>query len=254
MRILLTNDDGIDAAGLAALERSLAPLAEVFVVAPHGPRSAAARSFSLEHPVRVQERGERRFAVHGTPADCAYLALHHLLIDGPPTLVISGINRGPNLGWDVTYSGTVGAAMEAAESGVRAAAVSLVVALCEAGTPDYGPAATFVAERLVPLLLSTDLPEGTLLNVNVPSGATTPSTGGLPWRRTRLGRHRYAHRAKEVLDPRGGRHYWLGGKLASVDPIPGSDWEAVRAGYVSITPLWLDLTATEAMERLPEGG
>jgi len=255
VRILLTNDDGIEAEGLRALERAVAPLGEVIVVAPHGPRSAAARSFSLEHPVRIVERAPGRYAVHGTPADCAYIGLHHLLADRPPDLVLSGINRGPNLGWDVTYSGTVGAAMEAAEAGVRAAAISLVVSLRGGGVADYSQAAAFVAKRLIPLMLAAELPEGSLLNVNVPSRApASPDGSPLPWRCTHLGRHRYDHRVQEVRDPRGGSHYWLGGTLGSVDGIPGSDWQTVRAGVVSVSPISLDLTDRDLLGRLPEGG
>ncbi|MDY0061042.1 MAG: 5'/3'-nucleotidase SurE [Myxococcota bacterium] len=246
MRILLTNDDGIAAAGLRALEETFRPLAEVFVVAPATPRNAAARSFSLDRPIHYQEAGPDRFAVDGTPVDCVYLALHHLLAGRPPDLVLSGINHGPNLAQDVTYSGTVGAAMEAADWGALAVAVS---AGDRHAPTFYDEVALFVRQQVLPLLQSTGLPPRTFLNVNVPRcGAGEGAT--LPWRITRQGRHAYLPRVVPLADPRGRSFCWLGGDLGEIDPDPASDHAALRAGQASLTPLGLDLTSAAGLERL----
>lgn len=251
MLILLTNDDGINAEGLNVLARELGPLGELVVVAPQSPRNAASRSFSLDRPVRYQELGGDRFAVDGTPVDCVYLALHHLLIERSPDLVISGINHGPNLAQDVTYSGTVGAAMEAADNGFPAAAISLAV---RQGPFIFEPAARFVRDTVVPLLLRCRLPRGVFFNVNVPGPVDGGPSEAPSWRFTTLGRHSYRAAVVPAANPRGRPFFWLGGTLGGFDPLPRSDCVAIAEGVTSITPLGLDLTATACLQELLAAG
>ena len=253
MLILLTNDDGFGARGLEALRVGLSGLAEVVVIAPDRPRNAMGRSISLDRAVRLRDRGGGCFAVDGTPVDCVYMALHHILRDRPPDIVLSGINHGANLARDVTYSGTVGAAMEAADCGFPAAAISLVKS--KDTELDFGPGAAFVHRVLIPLLCSGDVPAGVLLNVNIPATCSIPDgSEELPWRFTRLGRHHYEPRIRSAAHPRGQDHFWLGGVLREVEPIQDSDCMAVRQGLVSVTPLSLDLTETGCLEALRRGG
>ena len=243
MRILLTNDDGIHAAGLAALERALAAVGEVWTVAPDQERSAVSHAITLGAPLRITEVGERRFVVNGTPTDCTYLALNHMVQDEPPALLISGVNHGPNLGNDVTYSGTVGAAMEGCGLGVPSMAVSSV------GTraSDLDGAAAFTT-LLAIQVAERSLPPGVFLNVNVPEGF---DTGEAPrWQVTTLGRRNYGRHVDMRLDPRGGRYFWIGGPPITHDDIPGSDCNAVRDGAASVTPVHMDLTRYEYIRTL----
>ena len=240
MRVLLSNDDGVHSAGLQALADALSDVAEVFVVAPDREQSAASHAISLHRPLRIVELGPRRWSVDGTPTDCVYVALHHLLKANRPDVCISGINYGPNLGDDVTYSGTVAAAMEATLLGIPSIAVSLV------GRErfDFGPAAAF-ARGLALEVASRGLPKGTLLNVNVPPG--TP--GGFAV--TRLGKRNYGSSVIENVDPRGRRYYWIGGAETKHEVISGSDCCAVfDANLVSITPLQMDMTEYGMLEPL----
>jgi len=239
--LLLTNDDGIYAHGLKALEVALGALGEVAVVAPASDQSGVGRSITLRRPLRATPRGPGRWAVDGTPTDCVYLAIHHLL-DRTPDLVVSGINRGPNLADDVFYSGTVAGAMEAASVGVPAMAVSLV------GHPptEYGPAAAFAAE-VARWLLQNPLPSGRVLNVNVPDTQGAPIKG---YRWTRSGRRDYRHQVSVAKDPRGREYYWLGGPLLYHYPVSGSDCEAIDEGLAALTPLGGDLTDHELLEAL----
>jgi 5'-nucleotidase len=246
MHILLTNDDGIGASGLGMLCDALGDHAELTVVAPETARNGAGRSFTLDRPVRCREVAPGRFAVDGTPVDCVYIALNSLLLQRPPHLVISGINQGSNLAQDVTYSGTVGAAMEAADQGLPAAAVSLPKEACLA---DQRCSASFVSRIVLPLLLSGHLPAGTFLNVNLPC-AVASCDGDAPWRFTRLGRLRYGPAVLPVENPRGRPFFWLGGKPLGFEPIPGSDCVALDEGVVSITPLGLDLTDLHLLAEL----
>ncbi|HZX43555.1 MAG TPA: 5'/3'-nucleotidase SurE, partial [Myxococcaceae bacterium] len=179
MRILVSNDDGVGSAGLAALVEAVEPLGEVWVVAPEHEQSAASHAITLARPLRIRRVRERWFSVDGTPTDCAYLAIHHLMKDAPPALAVSGINHGPNMADDVVYSGTVAAAMEATLLGVPAIAFSLVA---RGRGPDFTHAAAF-ARSLTRAALSQTLPPRLLLNVNV------PSTEPRGWAVTRLGRH-----------------------------------------------------------------
>lgn len=231
--ILLTNDDGISAAGLGALERAAARLGEVWVVAPSREQSGVSSSLSLHDPVRIIDAGERRFAVTGTPADCVYMALQHILPE-KPALTISGVNHGANLGDDVLYSGTVAAAIEATLSFVPSVAVSL--AAWGKGL-DYDGAAE-VAVEFGEKVLAKGLPRDVLLNINVPRGGTVQTERAI----TKLGRRDYERAVTEKHDPRGKPYYWIGGAQLDFDDLPGTDCNAVAAGQVSISPVQIDLT------------
>jgi len=230
LRVLLSNDDGVHAPGLAALAAAF-PRDEVWVVAPDREQSAASHAISLHRPLRIVQVGERRFAVDGTPTDAVYLALNHVLRGRPPDVVVSGVNHGPNLGNDVLYSGTVAAAMEGALLGVTAIAVSLATRPAH----DFGPAAAFAAD-LAHALLARPPERPVLLNVNVPAG---PVRG---YRFTRLGVRTYGNEVVEKIDPRGRSYFWIGGDASHQD-IPLSDCNTVLdEGLVAVTPLRLDLT------------
>ncbi|MBU8897855.1 5'/3'-nucleotidase SurE [Corallococcus sp. H22C18031201] len=232
-RILVSNDDGYFSEGLHALVEAVSPLGEVWVVAPDREQSAASHAISLHRPLRIKQVRERWFAVDGTPTDCSYLALVHLLKDARPQLMVSGINHGSNLADDVTYSGTVAAAMEAAQLGVPSIAFSLV----SRGPFDFGPAARF-ARSLAQSALSRPLPPRMLLNVNIPGGVEPDG-----YIVTRLGRHSYGYDVVEKEDPRGRKYYWIGGTDYQHEDIQGSDCNAVHLDKrVSVTPLHLDLT------------
>jgi len=217
-------------------------LGEVWVVAPEVEQSAASHAISLHRPLRIRKVRERWFSVDGTPTDCAYLAIHHLMKDEPPRIAVSGINHGPNLADDVIYSGTVAAAMEATLLGVPAIAFSLATRR----RFEFGPSARF-ARALVAAALAGPLPERLLLNVNVPEGEPEG------YRVTRLGRHTYGNEVVEKLDPRGRRYYWIGGTGYQHEDIAGSDCTAVLAErLVSVTPMLLDLTDAGRMAELGE--
>jgi len=254
-RILITNDDGIEAPGLLALRQALAGFAEVTVVAPDRPRSACGHSITLHKPLRLHRArladGSPAYSSNGTPSDCVSLALLAVMADAPPDLVIAGINEGPNVGWDLTYSGTVSAAMEAAIAGFPALAVSLawrlvrVIAEEEGPTPpvDFGPAARFTV-WLAQRILTEPLPPHTLLNVNVPTGAIR----GVEV--TRQGVRRFPGRIDHRRDPQGRDYYWINGAQPEHELIPGTDVYAVANGYISVMPAQLDLTDHALVERL----
>jgi 5'-nucleotidase len=232
-RILVSNDDGHHAAGIKALAAAMEPLGEVWVVAPEAEQSAASHAISIHRPLRLRQVGPRWFAVDGTPTDCSYLAINHVLKDARPALMVSGINHGANLADDVTYSGTVAAAMEACLIGVPAIAFSLVARQ----DFEFEHAARF-AQSLAAAALRNPLPASMLLNVNLPPG---PLAG---YEVTRLGKHSYGSEVIEKVDPRGRHYYWIGGNEYQHEDIPGSDCNVVlRDKRVSVTPLQLDLTA-----------
>jgi 5'-nucleotidase len=241
-RILVSNDDGHFSEGLRALVDAVSPLGEVWVVAPDREQSAASHAISLHRPLRIKEVRPRWFSVDGTPADCAYLAINHILKDARPHLMVSGINHGANLADDVTYSGTVAAAMEAALLGVPAIAFSLV----GRGPFDFTAAGRF-AHAIASAALARPLPERMLLSVNVPGHVKEPRG----YRVTKLGRHSYGFEVVEKTDPRGRKYYWIGGSEYDFEDIPGSDCNAVwKDACVSITPLHLDLAAHEQLDWL----
>ncbi len=238
--ILVTNDDGIHAQGLVALAQALEPLGEVYVVAPDREQSAVGHALTLHRPLRVDRLGERRFSVNGTPSDCVNLGVLGLLPERP-VLVASGINHGSNLGDDVTYSGTVSAAMEGTLLGVPAMAVSQVDADA-GGFEEAGRVARLVASRA----LVEGLPAKTLLNVNVPRGTVR----GI--RMTRLGHRVYREKVVQETDPRGRPYYWIGAGPPEWQEDEASDMTAVHAGFATVTPLHLDLTHFGALGRMSE--
>ena len=240
MLILLTNDDGIHSAGLKALAGQLQSLGRVVVVAPDRERSAVGHALTLHEPLRAEEIAEDRWAVSGTPTDAVSLAICSLLKD-KPDLVISGINKGGNMGDALTYSGTVAAAMEATLMGVPAIAISL--ASRNFSYDDFKPAAA-VARQMAETVLEHGLPADTFINVNVPDSAPQ----GI--RLTRQGKRVYEDAVVQNRDPRGRTYYWIGAGELGFQDLDGTDFHAVQKGYVSVTPLHLDLTNYAAMERL----
>lgn len=245
MKFLLTNDDGIHAPGLLALKQELSRLGEVYPIAPDRPRSAAGHSITLHKPLRVTRvslaDGSPGWASNGTPSDCVVLGLSDVL-GCKPDMVVSGLNPGPNLGEDLTYSGTVSAAMEGAILGLPAFAISV------AGeeVTDFAAAARFAA-RLAEALTSHSLPPHTFLNVNVPAVAEKEIRGIAI---TRQARRRYKGRLEKRIDPRGREYYWLGGELLNEGSLAGTDVEAVQQHRISITPVHLDLTQHEFLEEM----
>lgn len=237
--ILITNDDGIQAPGLRALVNALQDMATVWVVAPHGERSAAAQSLTLRQPIYYDQLSEREFSVEGTPADAMILAFN-TLVKERPDLVISGINRGANMGENVYYSGTVGAAMEAAINHVPAIAMSLAY---RSKQVDFGPAAKF-ARTLAPFVVKEGLPQGVLLNVNVPQAWN----GSVQF--TRQSSKITRNLLQPGADPRGRRYFWLHEQQLTDGIEPGTDQAAVRDGAISITPLILDHTDMASLNHL----
>jgi 5'-nucleotidase len=240
MRILLTNDDGIHAPGLEVLERIARALSDdIWTVAPAEEQSGAGHSLTLTRPVRIRTHGERRFSVTGTPTDAVTMGLKKLL-PAPPDLILSGVNRGANLGDDITYSGTVSAALEGALAGVRSVALSQVYAGEGVGDRVSFAAAEAWGERVLRPLLDLPFAERTLVNVNFPPLAAEAVKG---IRVVRQGFHDYARGSVvEGTDPRGYSYYWFG--LHGIEHTPGhdTDLEAVADGYVAVTPLHLEMT------------
>ena len=241
MHILLSNDDGYRSPGLSALADALREVATCTVVAPDRDRSGASNSLTLTHPLRAERQDNGFISVEGTPTDCVHLAINGLL-EETPDMVIAGINMGPNMGDDVLYSGTVAAAMEGRFLGLPAIAVSL------AGKRHYATAGR-VARRLIEHMHQAPLPGDTILNVNVPDCAHEDLAG---WRETRLGNRHRSEPALEVRDPRGRPCYWIGPPGPEQDAGPGTDFDAIARGMVSVTPIGTDLTRHDALARLGE--
>lgn len=246
MNILITNDDGIYAEGLLILAREISKIAKVTVVAPDRERSATAHAITMHKPLRVEKAELRNcsvesWMVNGTPSDCVKLALDALLNDAPD-LVLSGINRGPNLGTDVIYSGTVSAAIEAAIYGIPAVAVS--VAAYENVSYEYS--AQFV-RKLCEVLKEKEFPKETLLNVNIPPLDAEDIAGVLI---TRLGNRKYKNCFDRRQDPRGKTYYWLAGEVVEDLEDETSDVWAIKNNYISITPIHFDLTNYEVIDSI----
>lgn len=243
MRILVSNDDGYQAPGLLRLVGALSELAEITVVAPDRDRSGASNSLSLKNPLYVTRHDNGFYSVEGTPTDCVHLAITGLL-DQEPDMVISGINNGPNMGDDVIYSGTVAAAMEGRFLGLPSVAISQT-----SFHPQHFDTAARVAVWLVRRLRERPLPPNTILNLNVPD---------LPWDQlagfqvTRLGHRHKSESVVKSTDPRGRPIYWIGPAGPEQDAGPGTDFHAVRANFVSMTPLQVDLTRHGALDSLTE--
>ncbi|KJY84719.1 stationary phase survival protein SurE [Vibrio neptunius] len=237
IKILLSNDDGVHAEGIRVLAEALSDLADITIVAPDRNRSGASNSLTLEQPLRVNELSAGNYSVQGTPTDCVHFALNELMKDDLPDLVLSGINHGANLGDDVLYSGTVAAAMEGHFLGVQSIAFSLV------GNTHFTTAA-HIARHLVEQHLASPIPTNRLLNVNIPD---VPLEDLKEIRVTRLGARHHAEAMIKQQDPRGHDIYWLGPPGKEQDAGEGTDFYAIEQGYVSLTPLQVDLTAHESL-------
>ncbi|MDX2480172.1 MAG: 5'/3'-nucleotidase SurE [Desulfuromusa sp.] len=232
MLILVTNDDGVRSLGLRFLALALSDLGQVVVVAPDRNRSAIGHALTLDHPLRAEEIKPDVFAVDGTPTDCVNLGSHGLL-SRRPDLVVSGINRGSNMGDDISYSGTVCAALEATLMGLPAFAVSLDTdRFCD---KDLTVAANF-SKKIAEMILKNGLPKETFLNVNIPSG----SCSGVQL--TRQGKRHYGESVVSKQDPRGRKYYWIGGSEIGFEDIPGSDCNALQQGMISVTPIRTNMT------------
>lgn len=239
--ILVTNDDGVYSPGIQILAKRLRELDQVTIVAPDRERSAAGHSMTLHRPLLIEEIRESVYSVNGTPTDCVNIAVKGLLKE-EPRLVVSGVNKGPNLGDDVTYSGTVAGAMEATLLGVPSIAVSLV-----AREEFRFAEAAEVAFRTAVRIFEQGLPKGTLLNINVPNLALSEIQGT---RITRLGKRIYHQMTVERVDPRGKKYYWIGGGEPDWEREEGTDFDAVGRNMVSITPLHLDFTDYSSFDKL----
>jgi 5'-nucleotidase len=237
--ILLTNDDGIHAEGLRVLAGAFAGFADVSIVAPSREQSGTAQALTLRQPIICNQVGEREWAIDGTPADCVIVALHKLLTE-KPDIVISGINHGANLGENAYYSGTVGAAREAALHHIPAVAMSLC---SKAPKVSFEPAAR-VARQAAELILKEGLPDQVLLNVNVPE----PWSGGVKF--TRQSKKITRNQLHEGKDPRGRIYFWLYEQKIDGDVEPDTDYAAIFGGAVSVTPLHLDATDTKSLNHL----
>jgi 5'-nucleotidase len=248
-RILIANDDGINAPGLAVMERIARTFTDdVWIVAPDGERSGASRSVSLADPIRVNMIGEKRYSlVRGTPTDCVVMALDQLMVRTPPTLVLSGVNRGSNLAEDMTYSGTVAAAMEAAQCGIRAIAMSQVI---ELGSQVRWHTAEAHAAGVIDSLLAIDTPRGVFHNVNFPDVEPDEVRGVRSARQGSWGRIKLNVDVR--TDARQFPYSWLSFVHEAGAPAPGTDVEVAHGGWISVTPLHSDITwhaGLEALER-----
>ena len=241
MHVLVSNDDGFRSEGIRCLATELGKHYDVTVMAPDRNRSAASNSLTLTVPLHIREEAERVFSVDGTPTDCVHLAITGFL-DHEPSMVVSGINHGANLGDDVLYSGTVAAAMEGRYLGLPAIAVSLV-----SERPTHFSTAARVAYRILQNLDRDPLPADTILNVNVPDMPYEQLKG---FQATRLGRRHKAEPVVPADDPKGQRVYWIGPPGEEQDAGPGTDFHAVSRSHVSITPLQVDLTRYSALDQV----
>lgn len=242
MHILMSNDDGYLAEGLITLAAALAEIADISVVAPDKNRSAASNSLTLESPLRAYPTDNGFIKVDGTPTDCVHLAITGLLAN-EPDMVIAGINHGANLGDDVIYSGTVAAATEGRFLGLPAIAISLA----SSEEPSHFVTAAHVAVNLVRQLMNNPLPRDILLNVNVPDVTIAELKG---YQATRLGQRHKSEPVVKQLDPRGRPIYWVGPPGTEQDAGPGTDFYAINAGYVSVTPLQIDLTRFDSINSI----
>ncbi len=242
MLILLTNDDGIHAEGMLAVEKELKKIGEVLMVAPDREQSASSHSLTLERPLRLQKVGDGRYTCDGTPTDCVMMAIHGLLEHQPPDLLVSGINHGANMAEDVTYSGTVAAALEGSTMGIPSMAVSNTDG---DNIKSFLPAARFTA-RLASRFGELNLPPRTFLNINFPKMLNDRIPD---YRFTTLGQRVYKDIIIKKTDPRGKDYYWIAGE-AVWELTDGSDYKAVSDGFISISALKMNFTDTETIEKL----
>jgi 5'-nucleotidase len=240
MHILVSNDDGYLAEGLNCLVEHLEAIARVTVVAPQSDRSGASNSLTLDRPLFPDRAGNGFYSINGTPTDCVHIAITALLADDPPDIIVSGINRGPNLGDDILYSGTVAAATEGRFLGLPAIAVSL-----GSFEGKYFSTAAKVVVKIIQQLQTEPLAPDTILNINVPDIKFEKIES---FKATRLGKRHKAEPAIEALDPRKRKVYWLGPVGDEADAGPGTDFHALNYNQVSITPMKIDLTHYEALE------
>ena len=242
MKILCTNDDGYLATGIQVLASAARSLGSVTTVAPDREQSATSHSLTLHHPLRARRAVDGAWVVDGTPTDCILLAVNELLPERPD-VCLSGVNHGPNMGEDVLYSGTVAAAMEATVMGIPSIAFSY-----SGGYPEEIEGWESVVQDILHAILGrASLPADTLFNVNLPARAPSDVKG---IRVTSLGQRRYADSITRAKDPSGGDYFWIGGGVASWRGASDSDFQAVEQGYVSVTPLHLDLTNYELLEEI----
>lgn len=250
LRILVTNDDGIHAPGLKALEkiaRKLSP--DVWVVAPEEEQSGSAHSLSLANPLRVRKLSARKYAVRGTPSDCVLMAIRHIMMDTPPDLVLSGVNRGQNIADDVTYSGTIAAAMEGTQLGVPSIALSQAFGFSGHANVKWATAEHFAPE-IIEKLVAAGWPDEVLINVNFPDVVPASVTGIEVTRQGK--RDQSLVRVEERIDARNNPYYWLGFERILSNPPQGTDLRAIYEGRISITPLHMDLTHSRTSKALSE--
>jgi len=251
MKILVSNDDGFDSPGIQCLARAAAELGEVIVVAPHRERSTAGHSLTLHKPLRIREHGPGLFSASGTPADCIYLAIHHILKE-KPDLILSGINRGANLGTDVFYSGTVAAAREGALMNIKSYAFSMVsmqgMGIGDKTKFDFEMGSQ-IAKEIIIRTKDLCFPSHTLLNVNIPAIPLGEMKG---FEIARQGFRHYENEVTEGTDPRGKKYFWVGGPYRGFEPSEESDCHAVQGHLVSVTPLTIDSTHNNFYTTLKE--
>jgi 5'-nucleotidase len=244
MRFLVTNDDGILAHGIECLVEAAEPLGDVHVVAPDREQSATSHSLTLHHPIRPVKRGERRFQIDGTPTDCVMLAVEGLM-ESRPDYVLSGVNHGSNMGEDVLYSGTVAAAMEGLALGIPSIAISFAGGDLRADVSLLEQQVSVMTPLLKHITSLPQFPRDTLLNVNLPPLSADQIRGV---RLTRLGRRVYSDSLRPMQDPWGRAIYWIGGGSINWSGSEDSDFRAIQEGYISVTPLHLDLTHHHMLE------
>lgn len=243
--ILVTNDDGFFSKGIQTLAEALKELGEVFIVAPDRDRSAVSHALTMHRPLKVDLIKENCYSVNGTPTDCVVVGVKKLL-PREPDLIVSGINKGANLGEDITYSGTVSAAIEGTILGVPSMAISLV-----GERPFRYETATYFALKIAKFIIEKGLPADTLLNVNVPNKYLEEINGV---KVTRQGKRSYENSIHEIFSPWGEKQYWIGGGVVSWQKMEGTDIQAIMEGYVSVTPLHIDLTNYRALDYLRKNG
>ncbi len=245
--ILVTNDDGVHSPGIISLFNAMKKLGEAYVVAPDRERSAVSHSLTMHRPLKIEELREHVYSLNGTPTDCVAIGINKIL-PGRPAFVVSGINKGANLGDDITYSGTVSAAMESTIMGIPSFAVSLVIQGQNRSSLDFD-ASSRAASEIGKYVLEYSLPYDTLLNVNVPAVSANLIKG---IKFTRQGKRIYDDSIQETFDPHGEKHYWIGGGRPFWEHGEDTDIQAILDNYISITPIHLDLTNYDALNFLKE--